>query len=76
MTIICELRRPTGRIRTAWSGSNVAQFRRQRVAASGSRLMPERIATYCFPPASNVIGGALKPDPTLIFHTWSEIVSS
>ena len=31
-------------------------------------LGPEMIATYCFPLTSNVIGGAEKPEPTLIFH--------
>src|SRR5262245_50855396 len=39
-------------------------------------LGPDAIAIYCFPPASKVIGGAEKPDPTLIFHTSSSVVSS
>src|SRR5262245_9009530 len=39
-------------------------------------LSPDRIATYCLPPTSNVIGGALKPVPTLIFHKGSSVVSS
>jgi hypothetical protein len=34
------------------------------------------MATYCFPPASKVIGGAVKPEPTLIFHSWVSEVSS
>ena len=41
-----------------------------------TRLSPVRIATYCLPPASNVIGGAEKPVPTLIFHSCSSDVSS
>src|SRR5262249_55210016 len=40
------------------------------------RLRPERMATYCLPPASKVIGGALKPLPTLIFQSSSSVVSS
>src|SRR5262249_10922540 len=39
-------------------------------------LSPERIATYCLPFTSNVIGGALKPVPTLIFQSCSMVVSS
>src|SRR5882724_9867435 len=39
-------------------------------------LSPARIATYCLPPTSNVIGGALKPVPTLIFQSCSMVVSS
>src|SRR5882672_958534 len=38
-------------------------------------LSPDMIATYCLPPASNVIGGALKPLPTLIFHSCSRLVA-
>ncbi len=34
------------------------------------------MATYCLPPTSNVIGGALKPEPTLSFHSSSSVVSS
>src|SRR6266404_321167 len=33
-------------------------------------------ATYCLPLTSNVMGGAAKPDPTLIFHSCSSVVSS
>ena len=47
----------------------LAQFGRQHVAVLVIALMPDRMATYCLPPASKVIGGALKPVPTLIFHT-------
>src|SRR5271168_2120204 len=43
---------------------------------SAMRLSPDRIATYCLPPASKVIGGALKPVPTLIFQSCSMVVSS
>src|SRR5262245_8880210 len=39
-------------------------------------LGPDATATYCLPFTSNVIGGAAKPDPTLIFHSWSRVVSS
>src|ERR1700675_1192550 len=39
-------------------------------------LGPETIAIYCLPLTSNVIGGAEKPEPTLIFHNWSSVVSS
>src|SRR5215475_14144810 len=39
-------------------------------------LSPARIATYCLPPVSNVIGGASKPVPTLIFHNSSNVASS
>jgi hypothetical protein len=41
-----------------------------------ARLSPDRIATYCLPPTSKVIGGAEKPEPTLTFHTSSSVVSS
>src|SRR6202035_5446558 len=44
--------------------------------ALAAGLGPETIATYCLPLASNVIGGAEKPEPTLIFHNWSRVVSS
>ena len=33
-------------------------------------------AIYCLPLTSKVIGGALKPTPTLIFQNWSSVVSS
>src|ERR1700730_1174580 len=39
-------------------------------------LSPDMMATYCLPPASKVIGGALKPLPTLIFHSCSTVPSS
>ena len=39
-------------------------------------LKPDMIATYCLPLTSNVIGGALKPVPTLIFHSGSMVASS
>src|SRR5262249_11392679 len=39
-------------------------------------LGPDTIATYCLPLTSNVIGGAEKPEPTLIFHSSSSVVSS
>ena len=32
---------------------------------------PDAIAMYCLPLTSNVIGGAEKPEPTLIFHSSS-----
>src|SRR5262249_50688328 len=51
--------------------SGVRSWRRLVMA-----LRPDRIAIYCLPPASNVIGGALKPVPTLIFQTWSRVLSS
>src|SRR5260370_39031538 len=35
-------------------------------------LGPDAIATYCLPLTSNVIGGAAKPEPTLIFHRSEE----
>src|SRR5579863_569810 len=31
-------------------------------------LGPDAIARYCLPLTANVIGGAAKPEPTLIFH--------
>src|SRR5262249_33123769 len=31
---------------------------------------------YCLPLTAYVIGGALKPEPTLIFHSSSSVVSS
>src|SRR3954452_5346877 len=43
---------------------------------SAMRLSPDRMAMYCLPFTSNVIGGALKPTPTLIFHSCSRVVSS
>src|SRR4051812_49515426 len=39
-------------------------------------LKPDMIATYCLPLTSNVIGGALKPGPTLIFHNGSMVAAS
>ena len=39
-------------------------------------LGPDTIATYCLPLTSKVIGGAEKPEPTLIFHSSSRVVSS
>src|SRR6266849_10267253 len=39
-------------------------------------LGPDAIAIYCLPSTSNVIGGAPNPAPTLIFHSWSRVVSS
>src|ERR1700738_4302697 len=39
--------------------------------ALAAGLGPETIAIYCLPLTSNVIGGAEKPEPTLIFHNWS-----
>ena len=51
--------------------------------SSGNRILlritplgPDAIATYCVPLISYVIGGAVKPDPTLIFHNSSRVVSS
>jgi len=37
-------------------------------------LKPERIATYCLPLTSKVMGGAWKPVPTLIFHSSCMVV--
>ena len=39
-------------------------------------LKPDRIAMYCLPSTAKVIGGALKPEPTLIFQSCSRVVSS
>src|SRR5215813_283667 len=39
-------------------------------------LGPDTMATYCLPLTSNVIGGAEKPEPILIFHSSSSVVSS
>ena len=39
-------------------------------------LGPDTIATYCLPLTSKVIGGAVKPAPTLTFHSSSSVVSS
>ena len=53
------------------------EFRRvdePRLRATG--LGPDTIATYCLPLTSKVIGGAEKPEPTLIFHSSSSVVSS
>ena len=41
-----------------------------------TRLRPVMIARYCLPPVSKVIGGALMPTPTLIFHSGSRLTSS
>src|SRR6202795_3631245 len=49
------------------SRSSGVNWKRRRVIG----LSPDRIATYCLPPASNVIGGALNPVPTLIFQSGS-----
>src|SRR5882757_1174728 len=51
--------------------SGVCECRRLEIG-----LKPDRIATYCFPLTSKVIGGALKPVPTLIFHSCCMVVSS
>src|SRR3981081_2290356 len=51
--------------------SGVCECRRLEIG-----LTPDRIAPYCLPSSSNVIGGALKPLPTLIFHGGSMEVSS
>jgi hypothetical protein len=39
-------------------------------------LGPDAIARYCLPLTSKVIGGALKPVPTLTFHNSSSVVAS
>jgi len=39
-------------------------------------LGPDAIAMYCLPPTSKVMGGAVKPEPTLIFQSSSSVVSS
>src|SRR6202030_2050371 len=44
--------------------------------ALAAGLGPDTIATYCLPLASNVIGGAEKPEPRLIFHNSSRVASS
>src|SRR5439155_11415791 len=58
----------------AWrmSRSSGVLTRRDLPAAVG----PDAIATYCLPFTSKVIGGAVKPEPTLIFQIWSSVVSS
>ena len=52
--------------------THVAQFRRDGIDLSGVRLSPDMTAMYCLPPTSKVIGGALIPAPTLIFHSLLE----
>jgi hypothetical protein len=44
--------------------------------ALAEALGPDAIAIYCLPPTSKVIGGAEKPEPTLIFQSCSSVVSS
>src|SRR5262245_60393278 len=39
-------------------------------------LSPDMIATYCLLPTSKVMGGALKPDPTLNVHSSCMLSSS
>src|SRR5260370_21115721 len=39
-------------------------------------LGPDTISTYRFPPVSKVMGGAEKPDPTLIFHSSPSVDTS
>src|SRR5712691_11652499 len=51
--------------------SGVCECRRLEIG-----LSPDRIAIYCLPLTSNVIGGALKPVPTLIFQSGSKVMSS
>src|SRR5207247_1317040 len=50
--------------------SGVCECRRLEIG-----LSPDRIAMYCLPLTSNVIGGALKPVPTLIFQSGSKVMS-
>src|SRR6185369_5710703 len=38
--------------------------------------MPEAMAMYCLPSTMYVMGGATKPEPTLIFHNSSSVWSS
>ena len=46
-------------------------------AASGAIApRPDAIATYCLPLTSKVIGGALNPEPRLVFHISASVVSS
>jgi hypothetical protein len=35
---------------------------------------PDAIATYCLPLTSKVIGGAVNPEPTLIFQSCSSVL--
>ena len=44
--------------------------------ALAETLGPDAIAIYCLPPTSKVMGGAEKPEPTLIFQSCSSVVSS
>jgi hypothetical protein len=53
--------------------AHLAKLRRKIVPVPGG---PAKIATYCLPPTSKVIGGAEKADSTLTFHTSSSVVSS
>ena len=52
------------------------KFRYLGIDAQHGRTGPDAIATYCLPLTSKVIGGAVKPDPTLSFQTSSSVVSS
>jgi hypothetical protein len=46
----------------------IVEFRRICAAALAARGVYDAIATYCLPLTSKVMGGAEKPEPTLIFH--------
>src|SRR5580700_10869541 len=59
---------------TALRCSRISGVLTSLVLAAG--LGPDTIAIYCLPLTSNVIGGAEKPEPTLIFHNSSSVVSS
>src|ERR1700676_4859574 len=64
-----EFYSPNTNIMVCWRISRSSGVKTCRVF--DTRLSPVRIATYCLPPASNVIGGAENPVPTLIFHNCS-----
>src|SRR6516162_6631296 len=59
---------------SAWRISRSSGVFTRRPLAPG--LGPETIATYCLPSTSKVIGGAEKPEATLILHNSSRVLSS
>jgi hypothetical protein len=55
----------------------VLQFRVFASCPLEPGLGPDTFPTYyCLPLTSNVIGGAEKPEPTLIFYSSSSVASS
>ena len=82
----CNRRRPAGREEAIRSYSpNTNSIVWLRISRSSGvftsavlafRPSPVRIATYCLPPTSKVMGGALKPTPTLTSQSCSRLMSS